>query len=79
MHSRALKITFATLALGGALLVGCKKSTKGNVPITGQIPTTTTTSSTVPSSTMTTAAGGGATTTTMAMGGGSTTTSMAAN
>lgn len=68
MHSRALKITFATLALGGALLVGCKKSTKGNVPITGQIPTTTTTS-TVASST----------TTTMAMGGGSTTTSMAAN
>jgi hypothetical protein len=69
MHSRALKITFATLALGGALLVGCKKSTKGNVPITGQIPTTTTTSSTVPSST----------TSTMPMGGGSTTTSMMAN
>lgn len=67
MHSRALKITFATLALGGALLVGCKKSTKGNVPITGQIPTTTTTS-TVSSST-----------TTMPMGGGSTTTSMMAN
>ncbi|MFM8863021.1 MAG: hypothetical protein ACKOIA_11305 [Acidimicrobiia bacterium] len=69
MHSRALKITFATLALGGALLVGCKKSTKGNVPITGQIPTTTTTSSTVPSST----------TSTMPLGGGSTTTSMMAN
>lgn len=69
MHSRALKITFATLALGGALLVGCKKSTKGNVPITGQIPTTTTTSSTAPSST----------TTTMPMGAGSTTTSMMAN
>lgn len=67
MHSRALKITFATLALGGALLVGCKKSTKGNVPITGQIPTTTTTS-TAPSST-----------TTMPMGAGSTTTSMMAN
>lgn len=68
MQSRALKITFATLALGSVLLVGCKKSTKGNVPITGQIPTTTTTS-TVPSST----------TTTMPMGGGSTTTSMMAN
>jgi len=68
MHSRALKYTFATLALGGALLVGCKKATKGNVPITGKIPTTTTstTSSTVPSST-TTSMGGGSTTTTMAM------------
>jgi len=43
MHSRALKVTFVALALSGVLLVGCKKSTKGNTPITGQIPTTTTT------------------------------------
>lgn len=43
MHSRALKVTFAALALSGVLLVGCKRVVKGNTPITGDIPTTTTT------------------------------------
>lgn len=60
MHSRALKVTFAALALSGALLVGCKRVTKGNTPVTGQIPTTTaptttTTQATSSSSTMMTA------------------------
>lgn len=56
MHSRALKVTFAALALSGALLVGCKRVVKGNTPITGDIPTTTTTvASTTTTKAMTTA------------------------
>ena len=70
MHSRALKVTFAALALSGVLLVGCKRVTKGNTPITGDIPTTTTTASTT--TTMK------ATTTTVAGAASSTTTTMAA-
>lgn len=70
MHSRALKVTFAALALSGVLLVGCKRVVKGNTPITGEIPTTTTTASTTTTMKATTSS-------TAAMA--STTTTVAAN
>lgn len=69
MHSRALKLTFAALALSGVLLVGCKRVVKGNTPITGEIPTTTTTMATTTTTKATTASSTVApstTTTTMA-------------